>query len=629
MSFGRSVLRWLQTIDLSQPYSNPRVGFASGFLVAEIVAKYIPTVSMHSYSNFVSTKMRQDNWKQLLAVFQKNNIPIQQYLIDEVIKRKQGSAVQLIEILYTHFTKLTPSHPTLGNITANDSKDKGKQAQVTTIAPPSMPKQPEPQPEIPPPAPNRQRFIGSTSTQRTGAASDLTPISFESASVIKSGPGFLELRNTNTPAQEDTEHKALDNAIDALTKEITPENLQSFITCLQDPAQLSQFLQHYPPDLIVHFLTVAGPKLPPEFGSCLIDYLNDLFIPTITPESLPIGDLADFIFAVPSQDPFTHHIILYNILESAPEDSKATILSAFLTRETELSKSLAAFYAMKIEEYSKNDPQCLLPQALTKLINFDRQAAVPLISLFPPTGDQDKDVQLVGLYTKATEEALPQIKEIITNGNRSVAAYILSTIAKDKSLTTEQMASLLLLLPDPMEILSTPYSIESFGQIFNVDPLIQSISTVDIAEAMANQISQAQPDRIDKEIFLLSALMTDLRQDDAERWTKVFNNLHEYLYLAFCDENVCKEVSNVCLTFYKLIQGEVFSTFSVLFKALNYVFPSNCPAICKQTAAEFLAKASEINPNFSQTILKLLMNFPPKTHPDLDRLIAALKKVRK
>ncbi|KAI5535406.1 sperm protein CH-like domain-containing protein [Trichomonas vaginalis G3] len=573
--------------------------------------------------------MRQDNWNQLAAVFQKNKIPIQQYLIDEVIKRKQGSAVTLIEILYTHFTKLTPSHPNLGNFSSNDSKEKGKQAQVTTIAPPTIPKTPEPQPEIPPPAPNRQRFIGSTSVQRTGAASDLTPISFESASVIKSGPGFLELRNSNTPATEDSDPKVLDNAIDELTKEITPESLQTFITSLSDPIQLAQFLEHYPPDLIVHFLTVAAPKTPPEYGSCLIDYLIDLFIPTLTPEALPIGDLADFIFSVPSQDPFTHHILLYHVLEHAPEDSRATILSAFLTRETELSKPLAEFYAQKIEGYSKNDPQCLLPQALTKLINFDRQAGIPLIPLFPPTGDQDKDVQLVGLYTKATEEALPQIKEIITGANRSVAALVLSTIAKDKSLTTEQMASLLLLLPDPMELLSTPYSIESFGQTYNVDPLIQSISTVDIAESMANQINQSQPDRIDKEIFLLSALMTDIRQDDAERWTKVFNNLHEYLYLAFCDENVCKEVSNVCLAFYKMIQGEVFSTFSVLFKALNYVFPSNCPAICKQVSAEFLSKAAEINPNFSQAILKLLMNFPPKTNPDLDRLIAALKKVRK
>jgi hypothetical protein len=42
-----------------------------------------------------------------------------------------------------------------------------------------------------------------------------------------------------------------------------------------------------------------------------------------------------------------------------------------------------------------------------------------------------------------------------------------------------------------------------------------------------------------------------------------------------------------------------------------------------------LTTASELSPSFGQTVLKLLMNFQPKTHPDLDKLIVHLKKVRK
>ena len=628
ISFSRSVLRWLQTIDLSQTYANPRVDFASGFLVAEIVAHYIPTVSMHSFSNFVSTKMRRDNWNQLMQIFIKNQIPINQILVDEVIRRSKDGAVRLVEILYTHFTKRTPCHCKIGDISQTTTKPIKEETNVSTIQPPLLPKPPEPQPEMPPPAPNRQRFIGSSSTARSGQA-DLTPISFESASVVKSGPGFLQLRNSATPQIDNGEHKALDTAIDELSKEVSPEALTTFVSCLTDTEQLVQFLTHYQPDMIIHFLKIAAPKLAPEFGPLLIDFLIDLFIPRLAENPLPIDDLADFIFSVPSQDPFTHHILLYQLFQYTEPELQSTLLNAFITRETELSEALSTFYAQKIEELSQNDPPYLLPSALSKFLTFDRQQAIPLIRLFPPTGDVEKDVTLVKLYTQDTEASLEQIKEVVAHGNRAVAALVLNKICQANLLSTEGIASLMLQLPDPLELLSTPYSIEDKGTTYTISPLIETIDAIAIAEAMADQITQTQPDRIDKEILLLSALMTKMKEEDTQRWGQVFMKLHEYLYLAFCDENVCKDVSAVCLQFFKLLQSEVFTTFSVLFKGLNYVFPTNCAPVCKQVAADFLSKAAEISPNFSQTVLKLLMNFPPKTHPDLDRLIAALKKVRK
>jgi hypothetical protein len=125
--------------------------------------------------------------------------------------------------------------------------------------------------------------------------------------------------------------------------------------------------------------------------------------------------------------------------------------------------------------------------------------------------------------------------------------------------------------------------------------------------------------------------MKDLKTDDIGKWSELFQTLHEYLYLSFCDENVCKDSVEVCLTFFKLLQTDVFSTFSHLFKALTFVFQSTggvpCPAICKTKAIEFVTAASEISGSFGQTVLKLLMNFPPKTNAELDKLIAHLKKL--
>ena len=57
MYLNRSVLRWLQTLDLSQPSNDPRNAFASGYLVAELVAKFErpDIITANSYTNFLKT----------------------------------------------------------------------------------------------------------------------------------------------------------------------------------------------------------------------------------------------------------------------------------------------------------------------------------------------------------------------------------------------------------------------------------------------------------------------------------------------------------------------------------------------------------------------------------------------
>lgn len=83
--------------------------FANGFLVAEICARYYPAdVSMHSFDNGSSTATKRDNWEQLKRFFERMHLTtVPPDLIEGVQQAKTGSAVQLLEALYTHFTGRT------------------------------------------------------------------------------------------------------------------------------------------------------------------------------------------------------------------------------------------------------------------------------------------------------------------------------------------------------------------------------------------------------------------------------------------------------------------------------------------------------------------------------------------
>ena len=625
--FARSVLRWLQTIDLSQPYSNPRVDFASGFLVAEICAKYIPTVSMHSFSNFLSVKMRTDNWNQLMKIFISKGIPINQNLVDDVIKRKQGAAIKLVEVLYTAFTKRKPVHAEIGDI----SKKAIETTQsVSVIQPPDMPKAEEVAvPEQPPAMPKRQRFIGASATQRTGSQADLTPISFESASVVKGGPGFLQLRTNTAQAATTNVSRALDHAVDEVNKNKTPEALTEFAKCLEDPAQLSVLMTNYPSDMIVDLLKAVSSYVAPENAAYLSDAVADMFIPTADLGTVSVSDLVEFIFCQPSDDPFTHHYLLQKVLEVTEPNSVTTALAEFVKRETVFSRPLCQFLLAKVREYVENDPQFVLPDVVARLLDFDRANAVQLIPLFSPTGDASKDATLANLYIHAPEEALEHIRKLLAEGARGVAAYVIDQLIEERAVSKEEMLDLLLVLPDPGVVLTQEFTIRLKGESVVVEPLIQKLDPLDMVQEISTKVTKTQPDAIDKEIVLMAVLMKDLKKEDAPKWLELFKSLHEYLYLAFCDQNVCKEASAVCLKLFTLLLNDVVPTFQNLFRALNFVFPTTCPAFCKSNAIEFLTAASEISTSFSQTVLKLLMNFPPKTNADLDKLVAHLKKLRK
>jgi hypothetical protein len=548
--------------------------------------------------------------------------------VDDVIKRKHGAAVELVEILYTSFTKRKPCHAQIGEIT---TKVPSGQSAVSVIQPP--PELPKPQEEqavdTPPIIPKRQKFIGVSATQRSGSQSDLTPISFESASVVKSGPGFLQLRNNATQSTIAISDKVLDNAVDRINQANTPENLQAFAKTLENPEYLTLFLTNYPSDLIIEFLRNATPYFSPESSPYIISTIADLFIPIADMETVTVDDLVNFIFTQPSDDPFTHHFLLSKVLEVTDPPAVTAALALFVRQETKFSKPLCQYILGKVRDYADNDTPHALPEVLSKLLEFDRAGVISLIPLFPPSGDQRRDFALVDFYVKAPEESSGHIQSIIESGDRGIAAYLLDRLIADENVPREVIIFLLMGLPDSEDVLGKEFVIPQGIDELTIGPLVGKLNPLETVQLIQARIAKNQPDAIDREILVMNLVMQDLKSDEIGKWNEVFQALHEYIYLAFCDQNVCKQAGEVCLTFFKLLQNDVFGTFSTLFKALNYVFPGACPAFCKSNAVEFLTTASELGPSFAQTVLKLLMNFPPKTNADVDKLIVHLKKVRK
>ncbi|XP_066239678.1 spermatogenesis-associated protein 4 [Saccopteryx leptura] len=102
---SRSVLRWLQGLDLTFFPKNITRDFSNGFLIAEIFSVYYPwDLKISSFQNGTSLKSKLDNWSQLKKFLTKKKIKLPQELIYGTIHCKTGVPEILIEEIYTLLT---------------------------------------------------------------------------------------------------------------------------------------------------------------------------------------------------------------------------------------------------------------------------------------------------------------------------------------------------------------------------------------------------------------------------------------------------------------------------------------------------------------------------------------------
>ncbi|KAM7227346.1 hypothetical protein CapIbe_021759 [Capra ibex] len=102
---SRSVLRWLQSLDLTFFPRNISRDFSNGFLIAEIFTTYYPwDLKLSSFKNGTSLKVKLDNWAQLEKFLARKKLKLPKELIHGTIHCKAGVPEILIQEVYTLLT---------------------------------------------------------------------------------------------------------------------------------------------------------------------------------------------------------------------------------------------------------------------------------------------------------------------------------------------------------------------------------------------------------------------------------------------------------------------------------------------------------------------------------------------
>ncbi|RNA11136.1 spermatogenesis-associated 4-like isoform X2 [Brachionus plicatilis] len=102
---SRSVVKWIQSLDLTFQIKNPKWDLTNGFLVAEIFSWYYPDeIKMFTFNNGKSLDSKLSNWSLIKKFITKNEMDISNELIDGTIHCKEGAAVLLLENLYQFLT---------------------------------------------------------------------------------------------------------------------------------------------------------------------------------------------------------------------------------------------------------------------------------------------------------------------------------------------------------------------------------------------------------------------------------------------------------------------------------------------------------------------------------------------
>jgi hypothetical protein len=102
---SRTVVKWLQGLDLTYPIKNPKWDLSNGFLIAEIFSWYYPDdIRISAYNTGLSLDSKMTNWSLIKRFLTNKNLNIPLELIDETVHCKDGAAILLVENMFQLLT---------------------------------------------------------------------------------------------------------------------------------------------------------------------------------------------------------------------------------------------------------------------------------------------------------------------------------------------------------------------------------------------------------------------------------------------------------------------------------------------------------------------------------------------
>lgn len=109
-------------------------------------------------------------------------------------------------------------------------------------------------------------------------------------------------------------------------------------------------------------------------------------------------------------------------------------------------------------------------------------------------------------------------------------------------------------------------------------------------------------------VDVITALLPYALADDKAEWSQWLRDNKDYLYVALCDEELCRPVTASLLPLFTILQDECLPTFATLLSSLRMVC-DNAPALCTTVATDFLLKLHELGEPFEGALRNLTVNF--------------------
>ena len=102
----RSLIKWLDSLDLAYSIRNPRRDLANGFIIAEILARhYNKEINIYTIYNGLNTDQKRDNWEIISKLLAKKEFPLPKSEYEQIYNYVPDVAYKFLERLYEFLTR--------------------------------------------------------------------------------------------------------------------------------------------------------------------------------------------------------------------------------------------------------------------------------------------------------------------------------------------------------------------------------------------------------------------------------------------------------------------------------------------------------------------------------------------